>query len=778
MNHTEFLDFLGKFVAKPSDIVFERNEVLLEIRGEHLSVTLARQGGEVMCVEDGRTMSPLGWVSRRVARLDILAKRIIDFIKPDPMRISVSGRVSTDLGDDARDDDTSVSAAIDAVQAQLTSRDGFSTNVVYLTSNAGEGKTSLVNALARRLAHQYRDQDDQWLLVPVPLAGMTFIRLDDVIIGSLANRLRFQGLYIESVVELIKRGKLVLALDGFEEMFIESVEGDAISSLGSFVQSLDSQGAVLVSARSAFFRYKNLASLARFHRSLGQTSAEFSSVSLNLWSEDEFIEMSRKVGVPDPEGFYHRLSSVLGKDHPLLVRAVLARKVNEEFARSDSPDIFISSLTENTTGETYFSAFVELLLNREIKEKWIDRADEAAEPLLTAKEHHTLLSHIAEEMWTSHTDSLTSDVLEIIAEMVCDQMRKTPAVMRQVRLRIAQHAFLTNDPHSQRLFRFDHENYRNYYVARRVVELLEQVNDGESVPVAVSGLRRMLEAAQLPDLAIRVCVADIAARSMGDEFCRVMCQLARSAPRTSFIRQNAGAFICQLLHTWSREATSLSLHDLYFTSVSFNAVALKDVHLTECQFYEVTLPDQNYSRFRFSRCALERLIIVSGTTFAECRLDEDSLPQSLVFTRPDAEKNEVASQRSIFDPQAIHRALLTIGVAAEAQRAVTLAEEEVSFVEDVSEEVFQLAKILRCFHRRTAVNENTIRARTGKRAAMAIGELIPLLLREGVLEPVPYRGAKLQNRYRLAMDLERIDNALVESNGTLASFLDRIRANE
>jgi len=39
------------------------------------------------------------------------------------------------------------------------------------------------------------------------------------------NRFRFQLLYFEALVELVRMGFIVLALDGFEEMFIERASG-------------------------------------------------------------------------------------------------------------------------------------------------------------------------------------------------------------------------------------------------------------------------------------------------------------------------------------------------------------------------------------------------------------------------------------------------------------------------------------------------------------------------------------------------------------------------
>src|SRR5439155_5933768 len=99
----------------------------------------------------------------------------------------------------------------------------------------------------------YRDKKTDWLLLPITLGGRPFLRFDDVIIGALVNRFRFQVLYYETFVELVRLGVIVPAFDGFEEMFIESGTGEAVSALSNLLGRLRSAGNLLVSARKAYF---------------------------------------------------------------------------------------------------------------------------------------------------------------------------------------------------------------------------------------------------------------------------------------------------------------------------------------------------------------------------------------------------------------------------------------------------------------------------------------------------------------------------------------------
>ena len=55
---------------------------------------------------------------------------------------------------------------------------GGTCSVLYLTADAGEGKTTLISQLAHAQAKRFRKRDSDWLLVPISLAGKPFLRFD------------------------------------------------------------------------------------------------------------------------------------------------------------------------------------------------------------------------------------------------------------------------------------------------------------------------------------------------------------------------------------------------------------------------------------------------------------------------------------------------------------------------------------------------------------------------------------------------------------------------
>src|SRR5690606_6114378 len=183
--------------------------------------------------------------------------------------------------------------------------------------DAGEGKSTLINHTARMQAALYKQKKTDWLLLPVSLGGRTFMRFDDVIVGTLMNRLRFNVLFYDSFIELVRLGAIVPALDGFEEMFVEGTSGDAISALGNLMQALQSSGASVIAARKAYFQYKSLRAQTRLLDSMSGQSVSFSRIGIRRWNKDQFLNYAAKRGIADATDIYLQVANQLSSDHPL-----------------------------------------------------------------------------------------------------------------------------------------------------------------------------------------------------------------------------------------------------------------------------------------------------------------------------------------------------------------------------------------------------------------------------------------------------------------------------
>ena len=70
--------------------------------------------------------------------------------------------------------------------------------------------------------------------------------------GDLAD-LRLSGLWMPAVIRLMRRGALVVGVDGFDELAAEQGGADALGALASLVSQLGGHGAVVAASRRTFF---------------------------------------------------------------------------------------------------------------------------------------------------------------------------------------------------------------------------------------------------------------------------------------------------------------------------------------------------------------------------------------------------------------------------------------------------------------------------------------------------------------------------------------------
>ena len=257
---------LKAFADKPDDLDITRGTLLLQVREELLDAKVTQRAGELSVEENGRVWPAARWIVERVARVPLLADRILSYVEEPDNFVSPAATLLDQLEYAKNLADQDVSLASQCAIEILGRRLAGTSSVLYLTSDAGEGKTTLINYMARRQAEAYKTGKSDWILVPIPLGGRAFLRFDDVVIAALVNRLRFQWWYFDAFIELVRLGVVVPAFDGFEEMFVEGTSGEALSALGSLMRSLKSSGSTLIAARKAYFEYQSFKNQAVVRR--------------------------------------------------------------------------------------------------------------------------------------------------------------------------------------------------------------------------------------------------------------------------------------------------------------------------------------------------------------------------------------------------------------------------------------------------------------------------------------------------------------------------------
>lgn len=764
MDINSFRRVLTAFADEPSDVDIRLGKVVAQIRDDLIDVTISLEGGDdqqLRVTENGQQYSARTWLINRVARLPQLADRILASTSVLPEQASrspfvvPSGLLTPDLSErDATAADLAVSNAVETLLAKASNPLPGATSVMYLTSDAGEGKTTVINRAARVQAERYKQKSANSLIVPVPLSGRAFLTFDDAVIAALVNKFRFNYLYFDAFIQLVRMGVVVPAFDGYEEMLVEGSKGEAISALGNLVQTLESSGTLVIAARKAFFEYLSFKTQARLLDAIGDRSASFSRLALSRWSKGQFCEYGRLRKADAPEEVFDTVAARLGSNHPLLTRAVLVRRLFDVVADSTERSALADLLGNNP--HDYFYTFVDAIVKREASEKWLSRiSGDVMVPLLDISEHHQLLAQIAQEMWQSSSSSLRHDVLDVIVDLFGESLKKGPAAIRQIKERVKQHSLLVADTTRGNALAFDHEDFQNFYLGESLGHLLAKSSR--------SDLHAFLSVNLIPTATIEQAVQYVI-RHHADRAAALQCVVLinESESGFTFCKENCSSLSLRLAECMQDTTEVIHLAGMIFSPGSLASRALSHIAFADCQFQPTGTSMSKLSEVEFRNCEFERLEcdvgrVLAGCTFVDCRID------SLVLL-PDNEQT--------FDPVLIAQGLVKVGaqLGGDAIPASTVEQ-------GVDERVRLLERFLRVFLRSTHVDEEIVRLRLGKAFAPTFFDtVLPDLLAAKVLEEVPWRGQGYQRRYKLLTSMSAIEASLERSRGQFDEFLRHIRS--
>ena len=764
MDIQAFRQVLASFADEPSDVDLRLGKVVAQVREDLIDVTLSyesSQDRQLQITENGVTYSARSWLINRVARLPQLADRIIaataitsQAAATSPF-VTPSGNLSADLSSSSQtDQDIQVTDAVEALLKKASNPLPGATSVIYLTSDAGEGKTTVINRAAKLQAERFKNKTASTLLVPIPLSGRAFLTFDDAVIAALVNKLRFNYFYFGAFVELVKMGVVVPAFDGYEEMLVEGSKGEAISALGNLVQTLESSGTVFIAARKAFFEYLSFRTQARLLDAIGDRSASFSRLALLRWSKEQFCEYGRLRMAVDPEVMYQAVSARLGEHHPLLTRAVLVRRLFDVATTDNDQTALIAMLGKRP--HDYFYTFVDAIVKREASEKWLSRVTgDVMEPLLTVDEHHQLLSLISQEMWQSASTSLRYDVLDTIVELFAEGASKRGVAIRQIKERLRQHSLLAVDTSRGQALSFDHEDFQNFYLGEGLGLLLKKNVRSE--------LQAFLSVNLVPLSTIEQSVQYVVRHEAPiGELLRTISEINEMEPGFSFCKENCSALAIRLAECLKDSKLSVTLNRMFLSAGVLAGRQLGHITFANCQFQPTSIQSSSLSEAKFVECEFERLELpsdsnISGCEFDRCRID------SLLLTPEDEQ---------VFEPMTILSTLKARGANVVIDESP--ASQAPERVADPRVKVLQ--RFLRSFLRRTQVDDDLVRLRLGKGSApVFFDEVLPKLLSVHILEEVTWRGRGIQKRYKLMVQMAEIDKALGHCNGNFESLLAELQ---
>jgi len=751
MQIDEFKEIISTFADPGTEMLIDGTRVLFSVNGQTIDASISVSYGDVS-VDDGSGPMPASiWIVKRLANLTMLASRMKELVTATQNFISPAAYILQSL--EVKPDEILVKAndALSSSIEVINQQSPLETTVLYITSDAGEGKTSLINEMALTQANRFLKNETDWLLVPIPLGGRHFLRFDDITVGVLQNKYRFPFLYYNSFLALVRMGVIVPAFDGFEEMFVENSSGEALSAMGILVAELNSTGTVLIAARKAYFEFENLKTQEKLYDTINGYSVGFGKVELQRWGQREFLEYCSKRELNSPDAVYESVSDRLGVDHSLLTRPVLVKRLVDIAKDSESLESFLTKI--QVSGTNFFSVFVRGIIEREANEKWIDRSGEMGTVLLTVDEHVELLSQVALAMWEARVDYLNRDLLEFASDLFCEVNRKSTQQSQQIRERIRGHALLISSPNSRNAVEFDHDEFRLFFLGEGIADILKSPS-----PRAKSELLAAFRRGVLPEHSILSLVRSIKRDATVDvlSIARFLVEIGGLDNQASFTQENCGTLILRLLS--DLDAQGIEINNFAFPTNVLRDLKLNGIEFDNCYMSQNYLENSSLNNCVFRHCSFGQLRVFSSTEFDHVDFDDCQIDSILLDD----------SGLEIWEPSSIHSNLQNLGINFGYRRDIF---DENAHVDRLDEELGNVDKLLRYFMRSTHISESVIKIKLGERGQGFIDNTLPKLLDAGVLLEIENRGGGNQRRFRLALPLATIHDAMATSHGLFSNFI-------
>jgi hypothetical protein len=210
---------------------------------------------------------------------------------------------------------------------------------------------------------------------------------------------------------------------------------------------------------------------------------------------------------------------------------------------------------------------------------------------------------------------------------------------------------------------------------------------------------------------------------------------------------------------------TITLSRMYFSAGALSGRTLKGLRFENCQFQPTSIERSSLDSVEFHGCEFERLEIsreesLSRIAFSDCEF------RSLVL-HPDEEH--------LFNPVAIVNEIRRAGASIPDVEPPQIIEPHEPHEPD--DWVRMTERFLRSFLRSTHIDEDMIRLRMGKYfAPRFMSDVLPVLLEQGVLEEIPWRGRGVQRRFKLGVAMSDVNMALERCNGDFEHFIAALKA--
>ncbi|MCP4113080.1 MAG: NACHT domain-containing protein [Desulfobacteraceae bacterium] len=744
----------------------DENEVTVEKNGE---ILFTRFGREIHCrfKEDsnGNTFINTGdedlpysiFISRELARLDVFAERIISRHSGVDTFINSPGILESPFSEPKQ------GASLELLSEITDNPLPFATRIVFITADAGQGKTVLLKQMQYLQALKFISNKSHFLFWHVDLQGRQLLRLNEALLGDLGE-LRISGLYMQSIITLMRHGLIVLAIDGFDELAAEQGSNDALGSLSHIVKMLENSGTIIAASRRAFFDAEEYIKRTKLLSASVSRDSQYDQLRLNDWTKNENIRYLEELIINGKK--FNNVSQIFNdilqelkndENHPMLNRPFLFTQIARILLLYDlSPSEFIGKM-ENPLESV--GSLLEAFIHREVTQKWKMR--ETGKPYLTHEQHVLLLSQIAEEMWYSQKEKIRLELIEEILSVAMDDLNIAYDIRLQIFDIFKMHALLIPIEDNYDYRKFEHPEFKNYFISHTLKNII--------VDIGLNGVKdshvKFLSIARLHDSVAKYASSMIEKKpSVVGIILKNFEETVNNEWKPTYLQTNIGTIIPYLVNQTAFEKQISFAAKVVYSSLIFEQTAIQNIIIKNGRFVKTSFMKINWKNVIFEECEFNEAIFdhesrVSNVIFKTCRFN------SIIIC-----KNGEEITRE-YSPQRIISTLSNIGFSFDAVGPQPVD----SF--DISEERKILLRFFNIFRKTTRLTDNVLRIMFAhNQFDFALNTLIPIAEQFGILRQVQWKERGAARSWLLQIRVEDILKGQdINDNSSLGNFWRKMR---
>lgn len=594
MNNNTYYELkaqLSSFADDEDSVFFESSGYCtLERNGDVIGFTLKEKDGIIYVDYEGKELKYEEFLSEVLAQLKLFANKVKnkyskeDFNYVDPEASLFNNMTGPTSG-----------KSLDLLHEECSKSLLNGTKMCFVTADAGHGKTMLLKRYMIEQADRFLNGKAKYIFWHIDLHGRELVRLNEAIMSELGE-LRIRGIYYETIITLIKNGLIVLGIDGFDELAVEVGGENALSSLNDLVSKMDGEGTLVAASRRTFFNTQDYVKRSKLIKNCVSANCEIHEIKLVNWREEQCVKYMDYYAFDNPREIYSNMLSILGcESHPLLERPYLFTKICQyAYDENVTPDSFL----ENKEGVVLngVDQVIEQFVKREVT-KWKERDKETGKPYLTFEQHIQLLSEVAKEMWDAQKEVVSLETIHFILTLLFDEWKIEEKIRPMVITMSGSHAFLLPVSSNDKLRRFDHEEFRNYFIAKA----LQQIIANDCSKGNFADTVHFLKKGSLP-----LSVSNYIANAYdSDTARRLICGLQsihNEEWKPTYIQSNIGNMMPFLLDKLSEEVGEIVMKNMSFQSIVFEHKTIQNVSFSNCSFYNISLSNTILKKVVFDNC--------------------------------------------------------------------------------------------------------------------------------------------------------------------------------